>query len=121
MGIWATARSWLALLFGPTFRDRRDRLADEARQRAIREGRIYEPPDRAAREVLGEHPHYWINISTKGPDGRLLVEPVKMAWPLALSDVDRVPAQARIATEVIAAYKRLRERRAKAWTVRRGS
>lgn len=120
MDIWQAARSWLILLFGPSFRDRRDRLAEEARQRAIREGRIYEPPDRAAREVLGDYPRYWINISTKGPDGRLLVEPVQLAWPLALTNVDRVEGQYRLLREVLAAYKVLRARRAAAWKVRHG-
>lgn len=113
-------RDLIAWFTGDTFRERHDRLTEEARKRAAAEGRLYEPPGRSAPEVLGDYAHYWINISTKGPDGRLLVEPVRLAWPLELTDIGNRRAQSRILREVLGAYQRLRERRAAAWARKGG-
>lgn len=115
MGLLATLRLWLASFAGLGFRERRDRLVEEARRRAELAGRIYQPKDRAHREILGDYPRYWIHISTKGPDGRLLIERVQTAWPLALTNIDNYGVQARLCNEVISAYKTLRERRSEAW------
>src|SRR5512135_73177 len=111
----AWLRDLIAWFTGENFRERHDRMTEETRKRAAAEGRLYEPPGRPSIEVLGDYAHYWIHVSTKGPDGRFLVEPVHLAWPLELTDLANHRAQSRILRETLGAYQRLRERRAAAW------
>jgi hypothetical protein len=60
---------------------------------------------------------YWVQIVTRGPNGRFMVERLQLQWPLALTDMKSERARDRLLNELTDAFFRLRDRKAQ---LRRG-
>ena len=103
---------WTALLASVRRKTLRERLDEktEAAKRALG-AKVYdsypEDPDHEDRD------EYWVQVVTRGPSGRFMVERLQLRWPLAMTNMKSDNARDRLLDALADALFRLRDRKAR--------
>lgn len=92
------------LFFARGIRERFEEATEAAKKRMA--GQLYDPyPDARERD------EYWAQVVTRGPDGKFIVERLRLRWPLEMTDMRSQRARDRLLGELVEAFFRVRERK----------